>query len=257
MVTSWIRSEPRAVPGLPPTQVTVDFQLNRDTQFVLHPERRDQYVADLAGALEAKLVVSGSWPDDVRVTGTTDCAVERCRAVIPAHFQIRSAQTLSPDAVEVALGDGRMTLHLVTDPTPHPCAVGDVAHVPIIKTAVGASGCLTIDQLTVRTLSTVDVEARCDTFAPTRVQSDPPFYQLVGEDAQWIQQWAARHPGAELALVVDFTAVGVMNSSDVVPDRTIVTVQGFRMQAQMACALSTILPGRNHRTLLGSGYTVH
>ena len=245
--------------GLPPTRVTVDFSVWR-ASFPGRAATLDLYVRDLAARFEARLIASRAWPDDVRVTGITDgdgCGKSSCSSTVPAHMQVRSSQSLSPDAVKLALGLGTMTFERVTDPTPHPCASGDTAHIAIVHSAVGQSGCLVVDQYTLRVLGYVDVEAPCDPSSQTMIPSSAPLFTVQGADARWLGQWATQHPNAELVLMIDWTAVGVFKMAQTHVKYPTTTLAGYTVQSQMACGISTVTSRAGRPDALASGYTVH
>lgn len=243
--------------GLPPTRVTVRFQVDQRT-FNDDDAKITLYVHDLAAAFEARLLESRSWPPDIRVTGGSYFCAKRCRDdPVAAYLQIRSTFHFSPDAVRLALGTGIVTLVPLTDTSANPCAPGDTAHLQIVPSAVGASGCLRPDQSPPHFVSDVIMDDLCDPTSPTLVASEPALFTFAGPDARWLEQWATGHRNGELAIMVDGVVVGVVKSNQILADRTTIPLAGFRVQSQIACALTTVVTsGQATPTVLGSDFAV-
>src|SRR6266702_6146532 len=166
-------------------------------------------------------------------------------------------RAITRESTGLALGLGTMTFERVTDPTPHPCASGDTAHIAIVHSAVGQSGCLVVDQYTLRVLGYVDVEAPCDPSSQTMIPSSAPLFTVQGADARWLGQWATQHPNAELVLMIDWTAVGVFKMAQTHVKYPTTTLAGYTVQSQMACGISTVTSRAGRPDALASGYTVH
>lgn len=241
--------------GLPPTQVTVDFQVRTDV--VNTDARLAQWVNDNAAQFEARLIASRSWPGDLRVTGTTDGCSRSCGQSEGAHMQVRSAQQLSPEAVRLALGAGRITFERVVDPTPHPCTSGDTAHIKIVQSAANESGCLRTDQYELRLVRNPSLDDPCSSWSPTDAASVTSYVTIDGGDAQWLEQWAVLHPHSELVMMADWTAIGVVKTSQVIPGKAMILLPTFTVQPAVACGLFTEVGGAEGQSLVEIGYFVH
>jgi hypothetical protein len=235
----------------------VDFALQRTTfqQDAMLPE----YVRDVAAQFEARLIASRDWPEDIRVTGTADsCGRGQCLSEVGAHLQVRSARSISRASIEVAFGAGGLTFETVTNPTAQPCASGDTAHVPVLATAVGESGCLQTDQLILHSTGRVDTQVFCDVNAPTSVLSEGPRFSFKGADGQWLGQWATQHPNGELVLILGNKAVGIIHANELNPTELLQVIQGFRVQSQIGCAvLTAVNASQQPASLASEPFTFH